>query len=164
MKRYALLFASGLLVLTALAAPHPAQLAAQTRASTMYIAVKEAEVKSGTGLLAEKRGTVVYGEQVSVLQIDGKWSEIRSAGQNPISGWVSTTALTSRRIVAGGAIASASASDIALAGKGFSARTEQTYKDAGSLNYAQVDLVEAETVSYESMYDFLTVGHLKTGE
>jgi SH3-like domain-containing protein len=144
--------------MTALAAPHPAQLAAQTRGSVMYVAVKEAEVKSDTGLLAEKQGTVVYGEQVSVLQIDGKWSEIRSIGQGALSGWVSTTALTSRRIVANGAITSASASDIALAGKGFSARTEQTYKDASSLNYAQVDRMEAETVSNKAMYDFLTEG------
>jgi uncharacterized protein YgiM (DUF1202 family) len=130
----------------------------------MYVAVKEAEVKSGTGLLAEKRGTVVYGEQVTVLQGDSKWSEIRSAGQSAISGWVATSALTSRRIAASGATASASASDIALAGKGFSARVEQTYKDAGSLNYAQVDRMEAETVSNEVMYDFLTTGQLKTGE
>jgi uncharacterized protein YgiM (DUF1202 family) len=156
MKRYVLLFATGLLVLTTLTA--------QTRTSTMYVAAKEAEVKSGTGLLAEKRGIVVYGEQVTVLQVDGKWSEIRSAGQSAISGWVSTSALTSRRIVATGATTSASASDLALAGKGFSARTEQTYKDAGSLNYAQVDRMEAETVSNQAMYDFLTEGQLKKGE
>jgi uncharacterized protein YgiM (DUF1202 family) len=155
MKRFALSFAIGLLVLTALTA--------QTRGSTMYVAVKEADVKSGTGLLAEKRGTVVYGEQVTVLQGDNKWSEIRSAGQSAISGWVATSALTSKRIVAG-AGASASASDIALAGKGFSARTEQTYKSAGSLNYTQVDRMEAETVSNEVMYDFLTQGQLKTGD
>jgi SH3-like domain-containing protein len=156
MKRYVLLFATGLLVLTTLTA--------QTRGSTMYVVEKETEVKSGTGLLTEKRGTVVYGEQVTVLQVDGKWSEIRSAGQSAISGWVATSALTSRRIVVTGATTSASASDLALAGKGFSARTEQTYKDAGSLNYAQVDRMEAETVSNKAMYDFLTEGQLKTGE
>jgi uncharacterized protein YgiM (DUF1202 family) len=130
----------------------------------MYVAAKQAEVKSGTGLLAEKRGTVVYGEQVTVLQVDGKWSEIRSTGQSAISGWVSTSALTSRRIVATGATTSASASDLALAGKGFSARTEQKYKNADSLNYTQVDRMEAETVSNQALYDFLTEGQLKKGE
>jgi uncharacterized protein YgiM (DUF1202 family) len=157
-----------LLILTALAMPlvmpFMAPLAAQTRGATMYVVVKAADVKSGTGLLAGKRGTVAYGDAVTVLQVNGKWVEIRAASQSALSGWVDGSALTSRRIVASEAVASASASDIALAGKGFSARTEQKYKDAGGLNYAQVDRMEADTVSNDTMYDFLTEGRLKKGE
>ncbi|MDR3303410.1 MAG: hypothetical protein LBS86_03265 [Treponema sp.] len=156
MKRCVMTLVIGLVALAALSA--------QTRGATMYVAAKQADVKSSTGLIAEKRGSVAYGDPVLVLQVQGKWCEIRTAGQGAVSGWVQTTALTSRRIVVGGVSSSASASEIALAGKGFSARTEQTYKTAGHLNYAQVDLMETEQVSDADMYDFLTSGQLKTGD
>jgi hypothetical protein len=59
---------------------------------------------------------------------------------------------------------SATASEIALAGKGFSQEVEDSYKTSGTLNYDDVDKTEAITVSIDDLYVFVTEGRLNTGE
>jgi hypothetical protein len=70
--------------------------------------------------------------------------------------------LSTRRIVASGS--GATASEIALAGKGFSQEVEDSYKTSGELNYADVDRTEAIVIPIDDLYKFVTEGHLNTGE
>jgi opacity protein-like surface antigen len=154
-----------MLLLTSLAVLLAGAAVAQvSRGNTAYVTARTVKVKSSTGFFAGSRGNLSYGAQVTVLQVNGKWAEIRSAGSPSITGWVSSANLTTRRISASGGGTSASASEIALAGKGFNEEVENAYKAGGNLNYADVDKTETLEVSQEDLYQFVTEGHLAAGE
>ena len=127
--------------------------------SQAWVSSKTADVKSGTGFFSSKRATLQMSNEVTVLQLNGNWAEIRSGS---LVGWVAVSNLSARRIVASGS--SATASEIALAGKGFSQEVEDSYKTSGTLNYDDVDRTEAITVSIDDLYAFVTEGRLKAGE
>jgi SH3-like domain-containing protein len=133
------------------------------KGNSAWVSAKTVTVKSSTGFFASKRGTLAYGDQVSVLQVSGKWAEIRSAN-GAVSGWLATTSLAARRIVAAGSGSGASANEVALAGKGFNQEVENAYKAGGSLNYADVDKTEAITVADDVLLKFITDGHLTAGD
>ncbi|MDR2757904.1 MAG: SH3 domain-containing protein [Spirochaetaceae bacterium] len=130
----------------------------------MYISTKTAQIKSSTGFFAGTRGTLQYGDQVTVLREQGAWAEVRSVSRTPISGWMKSAGLTARRITSGGSSTSASASELALAGKGFNEEVEKSYQDGKGLDYSLIDQMETQTVSEDELYTFLMEGHLLTGE
>jgi hypothetical protein len=156
MKKILLL--AGLLSLAAGAAS--AQI---SRGGAVWVSAKTVTLKSSTGFFASKKGVMAYGDQATVLQVKGNYVEIRSAKTSSLTGWVPGSNLSTKRIVSSGA-GNVSASEIALAGKGFSEEVENAYKAEGGLNYADVDKTEAITVSDDELYKFVTDGHLKTGE
>ena len=133
------------------------------KGGTMYVAAKTVELKSSTGFFASARGTLAYGAAVTVLQIKGKWAEVRSASNSSVSGWTAAANLSAKRIVAG-ASSGATASEVALAGKGFNQEIENVYKAEGRLNYADVDRTEAQKVSKQELKDFMVEGHLLQGD
>jgi uncharacterized protein YgiM (DUF1202 family) len=130
---------------------------------TMYVAVKGASVKASTSFFAAETGQLSYGDVVTVVRQNGKWSEIRHSGKVTFSGWIATASLTSRRVVAG-AVSSASASELALAGKGFSAEVETEFrKGNANFNYDALDAVERFSVPTKDLSRFITEGHLAGG-
>jgi hypothetical protein len=131
---------------------------------TLYVSTKTAQVKASTGFFARARGTLAYGDAVMVVREQGAWVEIRSAAPSSISGWMKSAGLTARRITAGGSSASASASELALAGKGFNEEVEKSYQDGNKLDYSVINSMEAAEVSEDALYAFLEEGHLVTGE
>jgi hypothetical protein len=134
---------------------------AQTPGNTMYITVKKADVKTSTGFFAASRGTLELGAGVTVIQIKGKWAEIRSTNP-PLSGWVAATALGSQRPrLAGSRLG---AGEIAMAGKGFSGEVEQIYRQGEELDYSPVDAMESFSIPDEELRKFLTEGRLAAGE
>ena len=132
------------------------------KGGTVWVSAKSAALKSSTWFFAGTRGTLDMGAQVTVLQINGNWAEVRSSANSSLSGWTQTSNLSAKRIVSTGT--GASASEIALAGKGFNQEVEDAYKAKGTLNYADVDRTEAISVSQEELYRFVTEGRLITGE
>jgi len=152
-----------LCVCVSVAAVLPAQAA---KGGTMYVTAKSVELKSSTDFFASARGTLQYGAAVTVLQIKGKWAEVRSAAGSQVSGWTAVANLSSKRIVPGssGGTGGATASEVALAGKGFSQELENAYKAGGKLNYADVDRTEERKVSKPELYDFLVEGRLFQGD
>jgi hypothetical protein len=144
-----------------------AALYAQAGGRIMYVATKNAELKSSTGFFADTVVTLQYGDQVTVLRESGRWLEVRPIKRPSISGWILANSLTGKRIISSGSGASASADELALAGKGFSEEVEQAYRNRGgapAANYAEVDAMEAISVSPQELYEFLVEGHLNTGE
>jgi hypothetical protein len=133
------------------------------RGGTMYVAVKTIELKSSTGFFASAKGTLAYGATVTVLQINGKWAEVRSAANSSVLGWTAVLNLSAKRIVSG-ATSGATASEVALAGKGFNQEIENAYKAKGSLNYADVDRTEAQKVTKQELQDFIVKGRLLQGD
>jgi hypothetical protein len=134
-----------------------------SRGGTMYVATKTLSLKSSTGFFASTRGNLNYGAQVTVLQINGSWAEVRSAANSSVSGWAKTASLTPRRIVEG-STTSATAQEVALAGKGFNQEVENSYRSGSNLNYADVDRMEAQQVNMNELQAFLQEGRLSMGE
>ena len=138
---------------------------AQARAGgTMYVAVRTAQLKSGTGWFAGNRGTLDYGDRVTIIQVSGNFSEVRSAANSSVTGWLATANLSARQVVSG-STATVSARETAMAGKGFNQEVENSYRGENrTLNYADVDRVEAITVSETDLRRFLEEGRLRMGE
>jgi spermidine/putrescine-binding protein len=133
---------------------------AQSVGSTMYVAVKTVSLKSSTWFFAGTKGTLAYGSQVKVLAVNGKWVQVQSAAQTSLDGWTESANLTSKRITASSGTTSASASEIALAGKGFNEEIEGVYKSQNALDYNDVDVVEAIVVPIADLQKFVVEGHL----
>jgi len=136
--------------------------AAQSAGSTLFVAVKTLTLKSGTGYFDSNKGTLRYGDKVTVIKTNGKYAEVRSEKNNSITGWTTTTSLAKR--IATGSSNSISTKELALAGKGFSQETEKSLKSQRTnLNYADVDKTEAIIVRDREVKRFLEEGQLKKG-
>ncbi|GHV10808.1 hypothetical protein FACS189491_00960 [Spirochaetia bacterium] len=158
MKKFFVLLGLSLLIAGAVSA----QVA---RGGTLYAATKTVQLKSSTGFFAKTNGTLAYGDVVTVLQVKGKWVEVRSNSRSALTGWTQSANLSAKRVLASSGTGSASASEIAMAGKGFSEEVENAYKAEGKdLNYGAVDATEAIKVTEQDLYNFITEGHLLLGD
>jgi hypothetical protein len=145
-----MLLASSFLVLSGLA----------QSVKTMSVQVKEGQLRKAPSFLAAIVARPSYGESVQVLEDKGDWKRVSLRGSQ---GWIHASALTTKLIVlqAGRAAvpASATGSEIALAGKGFSEEVEKQYRSQNrSVDYTWVDRMEKFKVSPEQMQAFLMDG------
>jgi len=131
----------------------------QTDRNTRYVAVKTTPLKSSIGFFAKDLGTLSLGDVVTVVQDDGKWSQIQAGGG--LAGWVTSSSLSARRVVTSNS--TVTASEIAMAGKGFSPDMEMEYRKNG-LDYSQVDSMEQISVPADELFRFLNEGRLARGE
>jgi hypothetical protein len=134
-----------------------------SRGGILYVAVRTVALKSSTGFFAGNRGTLNYGDRVTVLQVSGRYVEVRSAANSSLTGWTASANLTTRQVVSGNT-STASTREVAMAGKGFNQEVENAYRTQGDLNYADVDRVESITVSETDLRQFLEEGRLSTGD
>jgi len=134
-----------------------------SKGGTLYVAVKELSLKSGTGFFAGTKGRINYGERVTVIQVSGRFVEIRSSSNPSLTGWTASANLSAKQVVSGTS-STATAREVALAGKGFNSEVESTYRSQQNLNYADVDRVEAITVDESALRRFLEQGRLSMGE
>jgi hypothetical protein len=131
---------------------------------TLYVSVRTLTLKSDTGLFASNKGNLNYGDRVTVTKVEGKYVEVRSTADSSLAGWAATSNFSVRQIVSASS-STASAREVALAGKGFSQEVENSYNSQQTdLNYADVDRTEAITVSAEDLKKFLEEGRLKMGD
>jgi len=127
-------------------------------ATRRYVAVKTTPLKSSTGFFGQELRVLSQGDELVFLRADGKWTEVRAGNQ---TGWVSTDSLSSRRVVASGS--AVTASEVALAGKGFSAEIEVEYRKSG-IDYSMVDFMEKINIPANELLGFVTDGRLARGE
>jgi hypothetical protein len=128
----------------------------------MYVAVKAAEVRGSTGFFSRTLGTLNPGDTVTVLRVEGKWMEVRTAGNPPLTGWMAAASLSSKRVTSSGR--SISGGELALAGKGFSAEVEAAYREGERLDYTAIDRMEAQSIPSGELLQFLNEGRLARGE
>jgi len=133
------------------------------RGGTLYVAVKTVTLKSSTGFFASSKGTLNYADVVTVLQVSGKFVEVRSVANSSLTGWTASSNLSAKQIVSGNT-SSVSAKETALAGKGFNQEVENAYKSKENLNYADVDKVEATVIRETDILQFLEDGRLSKGD
>jgi len=139
--------------------------AAQLRAGgTMYVSIKNLDLKSGTGFFASNRGKLNYGDRVTVIRISGRFAEVRSAANSSLTGWTPSANLSARQVVSG-TTSTATQREVALAGKGFSQEVEQSYRNQNrNLNFADVDRMEAVVINEAALRRFLEEGRLAMGD
>lgn len=133
-------------------------------AQQMNVQVKETQMRAKASFLGAGVAKLAYGAQVTVLEEKSPWIRVRAAGGR--EGWVHQSALTTKKVklAAGGADAGTAAGDdeLALAGKGFSAEVEETFKAANEdLDYAWVDRMETWQVPAEEAEEFLAAGQVE---
>jgi len=134
------------------------------KGGTAWVSVKTVALKSSTWFFASNRGTVNYGDQVTVIQVSGNWAEVQSAANTTLTGWISTSNLSAKRIASTGSTSTATASEVALAGKGFNQEVENEYKaGGGNFNFEAVDWTEKITITDDELLKFMTEGKLSTG-
>jgi len=150
MRRFLLLFA----IIFYISVP----VFSQSMGITRFVSIKNATVKDSPWFFARELGNLPLGNEVTLISESGKWSQVRSGN---LTGWVTSTSLSVRRIVASGT--SSTATEIALAGKGFSPETEMEYRQNG-LDYSTVDFMEQITVPKDELLGFITDGRLARGE
>jgi len=134
-----------------------------SKGGTLFVSVKTLTLKSGTGYFADNKGTLNYGDRVTVLSVNGKFAEVRSAATPSLTGWTATSNLSAKQIVSSNANTT-SAKEVALAGKGFNQEVENAYKTKGKANYADVDKVETQSIKETDLKKFLEDGRLALGE
>lgn len=133
---------------------------------TMYVNVEEAELKSGTGFFSSSLGYLPYGAKVTILHESGKWTEVVSVDNSKISGWLPASSLTKKKILADDSLnrVSASADELALAGKGFSAEVEALYTtESNGAIYQLVDDIESTPIDKSGLWEFIQQGALRDG-
>jgi uncharacterized protein YgiM (DUF1202 family) len=125
---------------------------------TRYVAVESLAVKDSAGFFSRDLGALTLGSEVAVTREDGKWTQIRAGN---LSGWVSSSGLSTRRVIAAGS--SVTPTEVALAGKGFSTEVEREYRNSG-LDYSMVDFMEQMNIPVPELQQFVTEGRLARGQ
>ena len=135
------------------------------KGDTVYVSTKTSSLKSGSGAFASNVDTVSYGDVLKVISVKGSKAEVEKQSGKRTKGWIATGSLTKKKIVATGSKVTASAEELALAGKGFSEEAENAYKAANAnLDFGAVDAIEAIVISDSDMKSFIKEGHLAGGD
>ena len=149
-----LLWMVGGLILSAVAA-----LAATS--TIMSVQVRKAEIRDTPSFLGKTVLALAYGDKVAVDQQNGPWLGVTSSGQ---SGWMHSSALTSKTIVmkAGDATQTAASSgEMALAGKGFNSDVEAQFKaNHRAIDFSPVDRMEKVNIAAATLLQFAAEGSL----
>ena len=132
-------------------------LSAAVFAETYYVSVKSSNLKAKPSGVAKNVAGVSYGDPVTWIKEEGGWTLV---SKGSTQGWISTNALTKRKIVNTGKV-STDAKEIALAGKGFGEGLETNAENG---NYTAVNAVEKNTVSESTNESFKAQGGLKVSE
>jgi len=126
----------------------------QADRNARYVAVQTVAVKDSAGFLAKDLGNLSLGDTVRLIQDNGKWSNVQAGN---LTGWVTSSSLSARRVVASNT--AVTVSEVAMAGKGFSPDMEIEYRKNG-LDYSIVDFMERITVPTDDLLRFITDGRL----
>ena len=124
----------------------------------MYVSAEKINLKSSTSFFAKQLEALDYGQQVLVLETKGKWSKVQPVENAEISGWISSSLLSKRKLISSFNNFSATTDELALAGKGFSSSDNWGKSNA---NYDAVKQIEGQIISNEELLNFIQEGELK---
>ena len=97
----------------------------------------ETEFNSWSDATAAIIAQASYGDELIVDRASNKFHRVHKASDPSVAGWISAASVTSKKIVTGSKKVTASADEIALAGKGFSEQVENGYKTSNKkLDYS----------------------------
>jgi len=129
-------------------------------AAPVSVQVKEASLYDQPSAISKFLGKLPYGTSLTVLETKNGWSQVRS-GSPALTGWVRAQTYTTKdlNLKSGTKASDASATDVSLAGRGFSEEIEQDYKTKNpNLDYADVDKMEKQNIPEGDLETFLKDG------
>lgn len=160
MKKKILLFIMILISISAFAA-------SLKKGDKVYVCVKSTVLKSTSGGGAKNVADVIYGDELKVISVSGNKIQVQQVSGAKKTGWIDSNKLTKKKIVktSGGGSVSASTSELALAGKGFTEESEKVIQSADDeIDYSKVDAIENVTVPDSDLEAFIKAGHLQGAE
>jgi SH3-like domain-containing protein len=127
----------------------------------MSVQVKTAPLRDSPSFIGKAGPTLSFGDRVEITDTQGPWSKVSAPGG--LTGWVHTSALSSKKIVLKSgqetAQAKASSDELALAGKGFNSDVEGEFKKQHqNIDFKPIDKMEKTRVSAGEMQAFLKEG------
>lgn len=129
----------------------------------MYICLNTVDVMEKPSTRSKKVEGLSYGSKVTATEEKNNWTFITLADNKTVTGWVPSGALTKKKVTIKNQASSANASEIALAGKGFSSSIEKEYAKNYEINFSDIDYIENLAVSEETNIKFMEEGNLKAG-
>lgn len=130
-------------------------------AEEFTVQVRDAPLRAEPMPFGKVIGTLRYGERVDAQESQRDWRRIKASSRN---GWVHLSALTEQSLSMqsgkGGGSSSASSQEVALAGKGFNADVEASYRKNNKLDYHWLDRMEKMGVSESRLLEFARKGDL----
>lgn len=126
--------------------------------STLTVVVEEAQLRTKPQFYAPAAGRVKLGQKLEGGSLSAGWYSVDGA-------FIHESAVTSKKVKLSGAKSvgegGASAEEITLAGKGFNAEVEKSYrKTRKDVNFGAVDSMERRKASDGAMVSFLKAGGL----
>ena len=134
-------------------------LVAISSASTMTT-IRDAVLRDSPSFLGKAVETLGRGTPIQLMNEEGPWAKVQAGGKH---GWLPISALRAGVVSLGAgssrAAVGASASEVTLAGKGFTQQTEASYRSSQSgLDYATVDMMAGFAVPPDECEQFLRAG------
>ena len=134
-------------------------------ADEMSVTVKQTQVRDKPSFLGRIVEVLTYADRVTVLDRSvTSWVKVQAPDGK--QGWVSASALQSKRIVLAAGSENveqgAASGEVQLAGKGFNEDVEKQYKAEGKVDYTWVDRMETYNPPPDRVAAFLQQGDLNT--
>lgn len=130
----------------------------QGQAAAMTVQVGKAQVWQAPSVVAPVLASLAYKDKVLVLGSAEGWARVQVPGSTKV-GYMFMSALTQRPVsssAAEAAVPGITASEIALAGKGFNDSVEESFRKSSHIDYAFVDAMEAYAFPPDEAAGFLT--------
>lgn len=132
-------------------------------ASIMSVQINKADMRETPSYLGKVVTSLAYGDKVTVQSQNGAWMQVSGNNQ---SGWLHSSALTTKKIVMKGDAAvktTASSGEMALAGKGFNSDVEKQFKENHKdINFAPIDKMEKIKIPIPELQVFAKEGNLQS--
>lgn len=127
-------------------------------ADPVTVQVKEAPLYEKPSAISKFLGKVPYGTQLTVVATQTGWKQVKSSLG---VGWLREQNVTTKKVdyQSGSQTSGASATEVSLAGRGFSEEIENDYKTKNpTLDYTDVDKMEAQGIDDPKLSGFLQDG------
>ncbi|MFH2011430.1 MAG: SH3 domain-containing protein [Pseudomonadota bacterium] len=143
----------------------PISIASGASLKEMTIQVNKTHLRSIPAYYGSVVATVVYAERLKIIETKGVWFKALTT-RNNISGWIHSSALTSKKLApksgANNAPMSVSTGELSAAEKGFTEQIEQDYRQKNkNIDFTWVDRMEKIKMSPQQIASFLKEGKVK---
>lgn len=132
-------------------------------AQTLTVKVQSTYVRKEPKFYSSPLATLTVGESVTQISSQAGWFKVRTS--KGIEGWIHSQAVQSGKLTVAAVdrslSTSATADEVALAGKGFNSQVEEAYKSRNKeINFGKVDRMLKLRISPDELRRFLMEGRL----
>jgi uncharacterized protein YraI len=131
---------------------------APSAGTTLSVRALKARIMASPQFLGSSVTTVRRGARVKVIQAKGSWIQVSYRGR---TGWIHKNRVTKKiiKLSSGGTGSGTSRGEAELAGRGFSPKTEATFRSKNpNYDYSHVDKMQALDVEPDSVARFVRTG------